>query len=45
MQRTANRPYAWLLDYSKSLVIRAVADLILVRWHGRIATGRHDGNH
>jgi len=28
MQRTANRPYASLLDYSKSLVIRAVADLL-----------------
>jgi hypothetical protein len=28
MQRTANCPYALLLFYAKSLVIRAVADLV-----------------
>jgi len=38
MQRTANRPYAWLLDYSKSLVIRAVADLLFVSLGGMDAS-------
>ena len=40
MQRAADHPYAKLPPIMKSLLIRAVADLVLVRPHVGEALGR-----